>query len=232
MIETKSDTNKSISVQTEDKSKPFAHGLNFYMLFWITLFGCIIGYCIEMLWCYIYLGRFESRQGLLYGPLNPVYGGGALLLTVSLYKIRNANSICIFLASAALGGTFEFLCSWIQQIVFGTVSWEYSNSLFNLQGRTNLFYTICWGFLGMVFIKLTLPFFISTIQKIPNRAGYWITWILVFFLLFDIIITSAAAYRQNERRKDIPPRNAIETFLDTHYDDTFMKKVYPNSIVR
>ena len=59
----------------EGRKDSFAHGLNFYKLFFIFMIGCVVGYCIEMLWCYLRLGYFESRQGLIYGPFSPVYRG-------------------------------------------------------------------------------------------------------------------------------------------------------------
>ena len=49
----------------------FATGLCFYKLFWIFLVGCVIGCLVEMLWCYLNEGFFESRQGLIYGPFFP-----------------------------------------------------------------------------------------------------------------------------------------------------------------
>ena len=53
------------------EDRPFAAGLHFYKLFWIFLIGCVVGYVVEMLWCYIKMGYFESRQGLVYGPFSP-----------------------------------------------------------------------------------------------------------------------------------------------------------------
>lgn len=54
--------------------KSFAHGLNFYKLFWIFFVGCFLGVVIETLYCLVTRHRFESRQGLIYGPFNLVYG--------------------------------------------------------------------------------------------------------------------------------------------------------------
>ena len=91
----------------EGRKDSFAHGLNFYKLFFIFMIGCVVGYCIEMLWCYLRLGYFESRQGLIYGPFSPVYGIGAVIFTVVLYRFRHANGVVIFLASGIIGGVFD-----------------------------------------------------------------------------------------------------------------------------
>lgn len=115
MIQTNTAVIRKFSIQVEGNPKSFAHGLNFYKLALVFSMGSVIGYIIEMLWCYVNLGYFESRQGLIYGPFTPVYGLGAVLFTLSLYKIRKSNSFAVFAVCAVIGGVFEYLCSWVQQ---------------------------------------------------------------------------------------------------------------------
>ncbi len=50
------------------------------------------------------------------------------------------------------------------------------------------------------------------------------------FMIFNISISSLAAYRQYERRNKVAARNDIDMFLDKHYPDEFMNKVYVNKI--
>lgn len=212
----------------EGNINSFAHGLNFYKIFWIFLIGNIIGYCVETIWCFVRLGYYECRQGLIYGPFIPVYGLGAVLLTVTLYRYRNRSSTVIFLASSIIGAAFEYVCSLLQEIVFGTVSWEYSDSALNLHGRTNVFFAICWGFLGLVFITHSLPTLTKWIESIPNRIGVYLTWILIIFMIFDIFISAAAVKRQDLRRDGVPAGDPFSAFLDEHYDDDYLKRVFPN----
>ncbi len=56
-----------------------------------------------------------------------------------------------------------------------------------------------------------------------------LTWFLVVFMIFDIALSSAAMARSGQREKNIPATNALETWLDIHYDDAKMQKIYPNS---
>lgn len=212
----------------EGRKDSFAHGLNFYKLFFIFMVGCVIGYCVEMLWCYLRLGYFESRQGLIYGPLSPVYGMGAVIFTVALYRFRHSSSLVIFLASGVIGGVFEYLCSLFQELIFGTVSWEYSNSPLNIHGRTNVFYSVCWGVLGLIFLKHTLPFLTNIIERVPNRPGKCIAWVLLVFMVFNVLISGAAIRRQTNRHHGLPASNPVSVFLDEHYTDDYLKKVYPN----
>lgn len=91
-------------------------------------------------------GNFQVRVGLVYGPFIPVYGGGACFLTVVLYKLYKLNDTLIYVISAVVGASFEYFCSWFQETVFGTVSWDYSDTPLNFNGRTNLMYALIWGF--------------------------------------------------------------------------------------
>ena len=53
----------------------------------------------------------------------------------------------------------------------------------------------------------------------------------MIFIFFDITISCMACTRQNERHKNIPPKNSLDSFLDTKYPDDFMNKIYNNKIL-
>ncbi|MGD9560020.1 MAG: putative ABC transporter permease, partial [Oscillospiraceae bacterium] len=148
--------------------KSFAAGLNLYKLIWLFIIGCVIGVLFETLYVYFTTGMWERRSGMLYGPFNQVYGLGAVLFTLVLYRFRKKNALLIFLASAVIGGAFEYVCSWVQQLAFGSVSWEYSDMPANVGGRTNLFYSLGWGLMGLIFITHTWPFISEMVERIPN----------------------------------------------------------------
>lgn len=209
----------------------FASGVNFYKLVWIFLIGSVVGYVLESIWCYARHGRFESRKGVIYGPFSQIYGFGAVLFTLLLFKIQSANGALIFLFSAFIGAVFEYFCSLVQEKSFGTVSWEYSNVPVNLHGRTNLSYALCWGLLGLVFIKHIYPFCSALVEMIPNRVGVPLTYAVLALLAADLLISAMAVRRRMTRRCGIKARNACDRFLDRHYGDARLDKVYPNMIV-
>lgn len=220
-----------LSAQTFNQtqcSKSFASGINFYKLTWIFLIGSIVGYLVEMIWCFSQKGYFESRQGVIYGPFSPIYGYGGILLTLFLYKMRNKNGALLFAISAALGAVFEYVCSLVQEVLLGTISWDYSKSPLNFGGRTNLKYAVFWGVLGLIFIKFAFPLLNSFIEKVPNEFGIWATKIFVVFMVLNIVISAFAIKRQTDRKLGVPATNSIAVFLDEHYPDDFLKVIFPN----
>lgn len=103
-----------------------------------------------------------------------------------------------------LGSAAEFACSWFQEMVFGSVSWQYDGTVLNLQGRINLLHGLLWGLLGLLWVKELYPRLSRLIEKIPNKIGVALTWTLAVLMAADIAISAMAVYRQSERREGIP----------------------------
>lgn len=198
----------------------------FVKLIWVFVIGCFLGCLMETILCFIQRGHFESRQGLIYGPFTPVYGFGAVLYTFIVTKFKDKR--IVFFVSMASGGAFEYLASAFQEIVFGTISWDYSEYFLNIGGRTSLFHMICWGLLGLLFASYIYPFISKGIDRFYSKLLIIITWILAIFMIFNMIISTMAGIRQDQRVKGIKATNPIQTFLDTYYPDEFMDMIYPN----
>ncbi len=213
-----------------NQSKSFASGLNFYKLFWVFFIGCIAGVIVETLWCLITRFHYESRTGLIFGPFNLVYGFGALLMTVCLYWLRNKRDLWIIIGGFIIGSVFEYACSFVQETLFGTVSWEYSNFPFNIQGRVNMLYSLFWGVLALVWVKHLFPLLTKYIEKIPNSFGKMLTWLLLIFMIFNTFMSAYVVDRMTNRYNNIEPSNKFEEFIDKKYPDERVKKIYPNMI--
>ena len=210
---------------------PFAHGIGFYKLFWLFMFGCATGVLIETLYC-LYINHYiESRVGLLYGPFNCVYGIGVVILTLCLYKLQKTRDLWVFFISMMIGGVFEYVCSLVQEYAFGTVSWNYENSRSSIgSGRTNLLYAFFWGILGLIWIKELYPRVSRLIEKAPKKIAVAVTWIMVVFMVFNITVSILASTRHKERQLGLPASNQLEEYLDAAYDDVFMEKKFPNAV--
>ena len=215
-----------MEAKNEEEKKSFAYGLNFYKLFWIFFIGSFIGVVVEVLFCLLVDHRIESRSGVIYGPFNPVYGFGAVVITRALYWLRNKRDIWVFICGGILGAAFEYVCSWYQETFLGTVSWDYSNTFMNINGRTNLMYALFWGLLSIAWLKLIYPLMSKLIEKIPNKIGKGFTWVLVIFMVLNCLISAAAVNRMSARHEGVPARSSFDVFLDKTYPDEFLTKIY------
>ena len=212
----------------EERADSFASGVNFYKVALIYMAGSFAGVVVEILWCLFRNGYIESRSGLVYGPFNPVYGIGAVVMTLALYRYRNRSSSISFLGGMAVGSVIEYLLSWGQETLFHSTSWDYSNMPFNLDGRICLLYSLFWGILGVLWIKSLYPRIAQLILKIPNCFGKVFTWVLVLFMVFDCAMSLLAVNRWSERVQGEPPASAVDTFFDQHFPDDRMERIYAN----
>ena len=226
--EIKQDNMKEYTQTFESKEdKPFAYGFCFTKLFYLFVIGSFIGTILETIWAFCVDGHFEMRVGMVYGPFIPVYGGGACFLTAALYKLYKLNDTLVFVISAFVGASFEYFCSWLQEQMFGTVSWDYSDTPFNLDGRTNLMYALIWGFLGLVWVRYLYPWTAKLIEKIPKRAGAIITTFLIEFMAFNGFMSVTATARWTQRTEGVPASNSFEEYLDEKFDNEKMEFLFP-----
>ena len=198
-------------------------------IFWIFIIGSILGYIIEMIVGLVQNGHFVSRQGLLIGPFIQVYGIGLVVYYLIISRIKNKSNIKIFIISMILGGTIEYLFSFFQEKLFGTISWDYCNLPFNFNGRTSLLHCLYWGIGGVIFVKYLLPHLNKIDTCYKYKSFIIITILLMVFLVFDIVMSSMAGIRQLERRNNIPPEGSIDVFFDAYYPDTKLKSIYSNA---
>lgn len=206
----------------------FAQGICFDKLVWVFLVSSFLGALIEMVFCRVTSGQWMNRSSVLYGTFSVVWGLGAVVLTVVLQRLTGKEDRVVFVAGAAVGGVYEYLCSVFTEIVFGTVFWDYSHMPLNIGGRINVLYCVFWGLLAVMWLKVLYPPMDRAVEKIPPLPGKIITWAVVVVMLFDGLLTAGAMCRYTQRQNDSQPDNIIEEFLDQRYDDEFMENRWPN----
>ncbi len=215
----------------EEGAYTFAKGLCWDKLVWVFLLSALLGDIIETFWCGLVDGQWMNRSSVLYGPFSFVWGLGAVVLTVALQGLAGKNDRYVFLAGFVVGGAYEYLCSVFTELVFGTVFWDYSEMPLNIGGRTNVLFCFFWGVLAVVWIKGIYPPMSRGIESLPALAGKILTWIVVFFMACNALLTSAAMIRYGSRAVQPEPANAFEEFLDSQYGDERMEERWPNMIV-
>ncbi|WP_418261525.1 putative ABC transporter permease [Eubacterium sp.] len=223
---------KTVKVEKEAKDKTvFAYGCGFYKLVVLFFVGAFVGDIIETIFCRITMGEWMSRSSVVWGPFSIVWGLAIAAATLMLYKYKDRSDGFLFLIGTGLGGAYEYLCSVFTEIVFGKVFWDYSDIPFNLGGRINLLYCFFWGIAAVVWFKLIYTRLSKVIEKIPVKFGKITTWILVVFMIANVLMSCFALTRYDQREKGIDAKQSWQVWLDKHYDDEKMMRIYPNAIV-
>jgi uncharacterized membrane protein len=200
--------------------------LDFYKMFWVFIAFSILGTLSEGIYWIFRYGHFAFRTGLIYGPFSEIYGLATALILLLLYRYRNKSALIVFIAAYLISVLFELCSSLFQQWAFGYTSWDYGTSKFALLGRANLIYAIPWALFGLLVIKIIYPWFCRFLSQFPRKPGVFITWIVLLFMVFNAVVSSAAVYRYQQRQQHIPATNIIQSQLDQHYPDAFLEKKF------
>lgn len=217
--------------------------LDFFNLFWIFVICSILGDAMESIFHVLVVdpGHWQDRAGLLFGPFSPIYGFGALLMTLFLNRLYKKNLILIFLLSAVIGGAFEAFVSLWMQYTYGAVAWNYSGAWWCLPllgGRTCGIAMAAWGVLGVVWLKLLLPGMLWLIDKIPWNWRYTVTAVAAAFMAVDCVMSLQALDCWYERLSHDPIETPIQHFYNQYFDNQFMADrfqsmtINPDSAVR
>lgn len=221
---------KAAKVEAIPKDKRvFAQGCDFYKVVMLFFIGAFLGDITETIFCRITAGVWMSRSSVVWGPFSIVWGLAIAAATAMLYKYRNKSDSFLFWTGTLLGGAYEYLCSVFTEIVFGKVFWDYSKLPFNLGGRINLLYCFFWGIAAVVWLKLIYPRTSALIEKIPMVIGKIVTWVLIVFMLCNMAVSGLALIRYDEREKNVAAEAKWQVWMDEHYNDAKMERIYPNA---
>ncbi len=128
------------------------------------------------------------NTGFLRGPFCPIYGIGATIMFLFLEGFEN-KPILLFFISIIVLTIWEYVVGVFLETVFHTKYWDYSDHKINFQGRICLTNSICWGVLGLLFVKYIHPFVQELMAKIDTGLLNYILAILLVVFIGDTITT-------------------------------------------
>ena len=202
--------------------------LDFFNLFWTFIVGCVVGLIVEIIFHMVVVepGVYQDRAGLLWGPFSPIYGVGAVLMTIALNRFKDRNIVFIFVVCTIIGGGFEYFVSWFMEVAFGIVAWDYTGTFPNINGRTNFMFMCIWGVLGLLWVRFATPWLLNLINKIPWNWRYVVTGVCTVLMVVDCVLTLAAfdcGYTRSAGTLDYENPTAIEAFCNKDFDNEFME---------
>ena len=112
------------------------------MVLWFVLYS-FIGWMYESILCSV-AGKKLVNRGFLNGPVCPVYGTGAVAVVFVLSPLKD-KPLALFLTSALLTTSLEYLTSWAMEKLFHARWWDYSKRFLNIHGRVCLRGFVAFG---------------------------------------------------------------------------------------
>ena len=163
-------------------------GLDIRIYFLLFMIYSVIGWCMEVTCKLIQYKRFINR-GFLIGPYCPIYGYGAILITILLRKYIYDPWV-LFVMAILVCGTLEYLTSFFMEKIFKARWWDYSQRKFNLNGRVCFGTIIPFGILGLFIMYVSNPFLLEKLELIPEVWLNWISGILFTIYIVDNIVST------------------------------------------
>ena len=199
--------------------------MDFYKAVYIYMLGGLVGTIWETLLNFARGRGFVYCNGSILTPFNFVYGVGALVIILCLGTQTKAWQV--YLIGAAGGGAVEYLLSFLEEKILGTRSWNYSNKLLNINGRTTIIYMAFWGLLCLGVIFVIYNPLISWLNSLPPKPMQLIAIVMAVIIALDFIITMSALIRYTGRFADKQAITAVGSLIDKIFSDTFMQKRFP-----
>ncbi len=203
---------------------------NFFKLLWIFVALSVCGLIGETLQHLVEYGEWEHRAGLVWGPFSPIYGSAAAFLLLLLEPFLSLPTIVLFAVSAVVGGSVEYLAHWAMETFWGVVAWSYQDWPLNFDGRTDVAHSILWGVIGVVWLRLGVPVCDCVFERINVESISYkvISSCLAVFMVFNIFFTITSLIRADERTRDVPPNDVIDTICDTYLTDDYLRSRFNN----
>lgn len=148
-----------------------------------------LGFVLEVVFARLTRAQKKDRKCLLFLPLCPVYGLGALAIVNLPADIRQ-RPLLLFLFGGLAATAAEYAVDWFCETLLGVRFWNYSSHPCNLNGRVCLLFSFFWGLLALGLIIWVHPFVMRLLASVPPGLTFPV------FLLFltDTLFSSWILY--------------------------------------
>ena len=182
----------------------------YILLFFLYSF---LGWCLEVLCKLVSEKKFVNR-GFLIGPYCPIYGYGAILMSVLLQKYLD-DPFTLFIMIVLICSVLEYFTSFFLEKIFHTRWWDYTKYRFNINGRICLETMIPFGLFGLLIMYKVTPFFLTLFGYLPHFLVYIFgVFLLIIYLIDNIIffkiIKNVQDLSRTIQRKQILRKDATE----------------------
>jgi uncharacterized membrane protein len=213
-------------------------GFSTYLILWSFVLYSFLGVVVEMVFCLVMKGVLESRSGLLYLPLRPMYGIGGVACMVFLHHFVQ-QPFWIFVFGMLICTVVEYAAAVVMERVFGVVYWDYSDKPLNLHGRICLQYSVCWGLLAFLPVYAADRYLPGLVEVFgPPAVGTTVLTVVLVLVLLCWAVTLAAIARvdrrvtmlkRSARRGTDAPATVWERAVDALVPDPVMINTFPQT---
>ena len=170
------------------------------------------GWFIESLYRSIGEKRIIN-SGFLTGPMCPIYGTGALVMTVFLYNPFKDKPLLVFLLGLVLCDIVEYITSVLMEVLFHARWWDYTYEFLNVKGRICLKHTLYWGIVAISFVKLIHPHVDGVIMNLDVKTVRLM--LIGIFVVFFIDVANSVRKALDIRKLQVKLSSILDSIGNT-----------------
>lgn len=129
------------------------------------------------------------NRGTTWGPWLPIYGVGGVM-TLVLLKRFAAKPVHVFVFAYIGSGILEYTTGWALEQFRGVKYWDYSESLFNINGRVCLEVLTLFAVGACVILYIAAPAMDNLFRKIPKTPKVVLCVVLVALFAVDLVFSA------------------------------------------
>ncbi len=156
----------------------------------------VIGWIMEVILGLIERHKFVNR-GFLIGPYCPIYGFGAVAITIllgnfmkTINDVSLADSIWISsIVIICICGALEYFTSYIMEKLFHARWWDYKRFKFNINGRICLETLVPFTVIGQFILRFASPALINALTNLPVLFLHILAGTIVVLLIVDVSVS-------------------------------------------
>lgn len=198
--------------------------VTYFLLFMIY---SVAGWIMEVT-CKSFEAKKFINRGFMIGPYCPIYGWGAIFITI-LLKRYISDWIVLFFMSMITCGILEYLTSYVMEKLFHARWWDYSRRKYNINGRICLETLVPFGLLGLTIMYITNPIILNALQSIPDNILNVIA--IVLFVIFTIDGIVSLKVVSNVRATSTKLNKEAKTMDNTEEITAKVKEILRNKSV-
>lgn len=160
------------------------------------------------------------------------------------------NNYTLFLGGFIIGSVVEYIVSWVGEMIFHVMWWDYSTMPFNINGRICVAFSFFWGVLAIYLMSHINPKVDKLIDKMLGKFKakplrilalvgvilMFIDWVITGFALkmfyvrladnYNLELKAAEEYIMDVR--ELYQNEDISNFVYRYFSDEKMLKTFPN----
>lgn len=164
------------------------------ILFYFFIYS-FAGWILEVSYWLIQEGYFINR-GFFLGPFCTMYGFGSLIIVKLLSKYKDEPKTVFFL-SIILAAILEMITSYLLKRLFNIWLWDYSYSVWNINGTLSIKNLFLFGLISIFLVKYIHPKIKDKTDSLSRNTVILTVSLVTVYFAADFLLTLSAIDRLN-----------------------------------